>query len=36
VLTASSADEIEAVFAAAHEKGIGALLIGDDPSFDSR
>ena len=36
MLTASSADEIEAVFSTAREKGIGALLIGDDPSFDSR
>ena len=36
VLTASSADEIEAVFSTAREKGIGALLIGDDPSFDRR
>ena len=36
VLTASSADEIEAVFATAREKRIGALVIGDDPSFDSR
>ena len=36
VLTASSADEIEEVFATAREKGIGALLIGDDPSFDRR
>ena len=36
MLTASSADEIEEVFATAREKGIGALLIGDDPSFDRR
>ena len=36
VLTASSADEIGEVFATAREKGIGALLIGDDPSFDRR
>ena len=28
VLTASSADEIEAVFSTAREKGIGPLLIG--------
>ena len=34
VLTAGSADEMEPAFAAGLQKGIGALLIGDDPLFD--
>jgi putative ABC transport system substrate-binding protein len=34
VLTASSANEIEPAFAAGRQKGIGALLVGDDPLFD--
>jgi putative tryptophan/tyrosine transport system substrate-binding protein len=34
VLTASSPDEIEPAFALGRQKGIGALLVGDDPLFD--
>jgi putative ABC transport system substrate-binding protein len=34
VLTASSADEIEPAFALGRQRGIGALLVGDDPMFD--
>jgi putative ABC transport system substrate-binding protein len=34
VLTASKPDEIEPAFAMGREKGIGALLVGDDPMFD--
>jgi ABC-type uncharacterized transport system substrate-binding protein len=33
-LTAGSPDEIEPAFAMGREKGIGALLVGDDPLFD--
>jgi ABC-type uncharacterized transport system substrate-binding protein len=31
VLTIGRADELEPAFAAGREKGIGALLVGDDP-----
>ena len=34
VLTAGSPDEIEPAFAMGRQKGIGALLVGDDPLFD--
>jgi putative ABC transport system substrate-binding protein len=34
VLTASSPDEMESAFAIGRQKGIGALLVGDDPMFD--
>jgi putative ABC transport system substrate-binding protein len=34
VLTASRPSELEAVFTAAQKRGIGALLVGDDPLFD--
>lgn len=34
VLQVTRAGEIEAAFAAAREKRIGAILVGDDPSFD--
>jgi putative ABC transport system substrate-binding protein len=34
VLTASSPNEIEPAFALGRQKGIGALLVGDDPMFD--
>ncbi len=34
VLTAGSSDEIERAFALGRQKGIGALLVGDDPLFD--
>lgn len=33
VLTASTAADIEPTFAAGHQQGIGALLLGDDPFF---
>ena len=35
VLTASSADEIERAFALGRQKAINAMLVGDDPLFDS-
>jgi putative tryptophan/tyrosine transport system substrate-binding protein len=35
VLTVSGAGDIEPAFAAARKAGIGAILIGDDPSFDA-
>jgi putative tryptophan/tyrosine transport system substrate-binding protein len=34
VLTVGRLDELEATFAAAQQKGVSALLIGDDPLFD--
>ncbi len=34
VLQVTRAEEIEAAFATAREKRIGAILVGDDPSFD--
>jgi putative ABC transport system substrate-binding protein len=34
VLTASNSEEIESAFARGRQKGIGALLVGDDPMFD--
>lgn len=34
LMTVSRADDIEPAFAVAHRAGIGAVLIGDDPSFD--
>ena len=34
VLKAGRLDELEAAFAAARQKGVGALLVGDDPLFD--
>jgi putative ABC transport system substrate-binding protein len=34
VLTAGSVDELEPALAAGRQKGIGALLVGDDPLFD--
>jgi putative ABC transport system substrate-binding protein len=34
VLTASGGDEIDRAFAEARQKGIGAVLVGDDPLFD--
>ncbi len=34
MLTASSPDEIEPAFALGRQKGIGSLLVGDDPMFD--
>jgi putative tryptophan/tyrosine transport system substrate-binding protein len=34
VLTSSSPNEIDSAFAAGRQKGIGALLVGDDPMFD--
>jgi ABC-type uncharacterized transport system substrate-binding protein len=34
VLNAANGDEIDRVFAAARQKGIGAVLVGDDPLFD--
>jgi putative ABC transport system substrate-binding protein len=34
VLTAGTPDEIDAAFALARQKGIGAVLVGDDPMFD--
>jgi ABC-type uncharacterized transport system substrate-binding protein len=34
VLTAGSPDEIEPAFALGRQKGIAALLVGDDPLFD--
>jgi putative ABC transport system substrate-binding protein len=34
VLTAGRTDELEAAFAAGRQKGLGALLVGDDPLFD--
>ena len=34
VLTASNSEEIESAFATGRQKGIGALLVGDDPMFD--
>jgi putative ABC transport system substrate-binding protein len=34
VLTASSPHEIDSAFAMGRQKGIGALLVGDDPMFD--
>ncbi len=34
ILKAGRADELELAFAAGREKGVGALLVGDDPLFD--
>jgi putative ABC transport system substrate-binding protein len=34
VFTAGSPDEIEPAFAMARQRGIGSLLVGDDPMFD--
>ena len=34
VLKAGRLEELEPTFAAARQKGVGALLIGDDPLFD--
>ena len=34
VLTAGRMQDLEAAFAAGRQKGIGALLVGDDPLFD--
>ena len=34
VLAAGSSDEIDPAFAMGRQKGIGALLVGDDPLFD--
>jgi ABC-type uncharacterized transport system substrate-binding protein len=34
VLTASRPDDVETAFGAAQAKGVGALLVGDDPLFD--
>ena len=34
VLAASKADEIEPAFADARQRGVGAILVGDDPFFD--
>ena len=34
LLTASSPDEIEQAFATGRQKGVAALLVGDDPMFD--
>ena len=34
VLTAGSAEEIDPAFATGRQKGIAALLVGDDPLFD--
>jgi putative tryptophan/tyrosine transport system substrate-binding protein len=34
VLAAGTPDEIESAFAAARQKGVGAVLVGDDPMFD--
>lgn len=34
VLPVTRDKEIEATFRIAHDKGVGALLVGDDPSFD--
>jgi putative tryptophan/tyrosine transport system substrate-binding protein len=34
VLTAGSGDELESAFATGRQKGVGALLVGDDPLFD--
>jgi putative ABC transport system substrate-binding protein len=34
VLTAGSSDEIDPAFATARQKGIRAVLVGDDPMFD--
>jgi putative ABC transport system substrate-binding protein len=36
MLSASSADEIDAAFAAGHQKGFSALYIGPDPLYDVR
>jgi ABC-type uncharacterized transport system substrate-binding protein len=36
VLTADSPDQFAPAFAAGRQQGIGALLVGDDPLFDSR
>lgn len=34
ILTVSRADDVEPAFVAARKAGVGAVLIGDDPSFD--
>lgn len=34
VLTAGNAEEMEPAFAAARQKGVAALLVGDDPLYD--
>ena len=34
VLTASSIGELDATFATGRQQGVGAVLVGDDPSFD--
>ena len=34
ILKAGRADELEPAFATSREKGVGALLVGDDPLFD--
>ena len=36
VLTADSTEQYEAAFVAGRQQGISALLVGDDPLFDSR
>ena len=35
-LTANTAAELEQAFAIGHERGVGAVLVGDDPFFDTR
>jgi putative tryptophan/tyrosine transport system substrate-binding protein len=36
VLTADGADQLEPAFALGIQQGIGAVLVGDDPLFDTR
>jgi len=36
VLTADSADQLEPAFALGQQQGIGTMLVGDDPLFDTR
>jgi ABC-type uncharacterized transport system substrate-binding protein len=36
VLAADGADQLEPAFALGHQQGMGAVLVGDDPLFDTR